>query len=297
MIAKTLLRAAFATLVLAAINPASAAITCNAQFGSAGNVQWRNGEDYDPLHPATLTHDETFTATSNANPADCQFMIVVTAVGGGNLLSATSTTGDTLQIDIGAPGGPGMPPSSGIAASAPVGFTIPLNQFVRAGDYKADFDVSIYDITGGGSTLVRQKTFRIRVGVEARTEISFSSGDWTDNTKTLTFADMRKGSAVSTPVFVRANTGYELTLQSKNGGALKNMTSGSTTILMEYKTTLDDVPITLGNDGAGGTSTPFANTGTSFAPQQHDLTFTLDSPRAIAGQYRDEVTIIVQSLQ
>jgi spore coat protein U-like protein len=201
---------------------------------------------------------------------------------------------DVLNITFG---------SGANTATATYYFYIPPLQVASPGTYQALMQFSLYQGTVISNTLAQTAEVVHQAVVAADTELSFVAAgqpfDPTRQSTSLDFGVLNTGGTglrqVNGNLQVRTNTGYLVSLQSQNKGALRLTTPGDSSAI-KYTLTINGltpdlswgipVPVAfgLGKTPANGISLPLT---ISIDPSQADVA------QASAGTYSDVVTVLV----
>jgi spore coat protein U-like protein len=171
---------------------------------------------------------------------------------------------------------------------------LPPGQLSGAGTYSESVRVSLYEGTPESARprLVSSAivNFNARVLATARAKIDGGGGLFPlQGSRTmLDFGELSAGSTRNFDLVVEANAGYRITLQSMNGGVMKNERERLATPV-HYTLTIDGVAVQL-----GATAELFASG--SGGAQRHRGTVTLGLvEKLIAGTYRDEILVTISA--
>jgi len=171
---------------------------------------------------------------------------------------------------------------------------LPPGQLSGAGIYSESVRVSLYE---GSPESARPRlvsssivNFNARVLATVRAKIDAGSGlsPLQGSRTMLDFGEISAGSTRNFDLVVEANAGYRITLQSLNGGTMKNERERLATPV-QYTLTVDGAAVPLG-------ATAELQATSSGGIQRHRGTVTLGLvEKLIAGTYRDEILLTISA--
>jgi len=171
---------------------------------------------------------------------------------------------------------------------------IPSGQLLGAGTYTESVRVSLYE---GSPESARPRlvssdivNFNARVLATARARIDGGGGlsPLQGSRTMLDFGELSDGSTRNFDLIVEANAGYRITLQSMNGGTMRNDRERLATPV-QYTLTIDGAAVQLGS------AAELNATGNGGA-QRHRGAVTLGLvEKLIAGTYRDEILVTISA--
>lgn len=174
---------------------------------------------------------------------------------------------------------------------------VPPGQIKPSGRYNDAIKVTLYSGTPNDFVQKDSRTVTFSIMVDEVAEMSLakagSSFDPGRKSQAMDFGPLEKGKAKGFDLRVRSNVGYHVTLESENGGVLKNIDP-------QYKDTIqyvlktDGKPVSLGS----GRQTPISKNNRLTDPNgdRHEILVTVgDTSKVTAGTYRDNVLITVIS--
>ncbi len=176
-------------------------------------------------------------------------------------------------------------------------FDIPVQQIVAAGSYSDTVQFKLYQGDINGNTLAQMVNVTHSASVPSVAELSLvatgGAFDVTSVSRALNFGTLSQGQTLATDLLVRGNNGFDVTMQSLNGG------------VMALSPALDTstVPYTLTVNGAGaslagaGTTVATVGSATTLSGNRFPIQVTIGaiSGGASAGTYTDSITVTVTS--
>ncbi|WP_455382921.1 spore coat protein U domain-containing protein [Salinispira pacifica] len=178
------------------------------------------------------------------------------------------------------------------------GFTaaIPGGQLPNAGTYTDSVTMTIYAGTLTGThTSNATQAVGVTITVPAIVNLSLvpTGGSFNPGATSavMDFGLLGQGQTRSTDLLVRSNASYSVSLQSLNGGVMKNSIAGDTSTV-PYSLSFAGAPVAL---PAGSASTVVSSAApTSAGGTRYPIQVTIgDFGMATAGAYQDSITITV----
>jgi spore coat protein U-like protein len=173
---------------------------------------------------------------------------------------------------------------------------LPAGQALPPGRYTDALRVNLYKGTPEKHELSDSKSLAISIPVEATTELSLGPAgagfDAKSTFRALNFGQVVRGKALDVDLRVRSNAGYSITIESENGGHMKNvdMQEGS---ILPYELRVGGKSIAI---KAPHISKVKQKRQGDTNGDRHPLQFSIgDTAGATAGTYRDNITITVTS--
>lgn len=160
------------------------------------------------------------------------------------------------------------------------------------GRYAESLRVNLYKGTPGKHVLSDSKSILVSIPVAPVTELSVGSALETRATgHKLDLGRLSKGKGATVDVSVRSNSGYAISVESENGGCLKNLDPSDNRTL-PYQLHIGNQRLDLRAAGGKLKRSRSANA----SGEIHALRFTIDDLSGVtAGTYRDNVIISVKS--
>jgi len=294
---------------MAAALPSTIAWACALAMTVPGSVSVADIGGYDPLGPGRGLTAVPIQVVSTSGT--CQFFITAseTSVGsgtrqlegpGGSLRYQLYTTAipDTVWREI-----PIATPSETLRNIVnsqnqfqTVNFWtyIPSGQFLGAGTYSESLRVSLYEGSPESahprlvSSAIVNFNARVLATVRARIDGGGGLSPLQGSRTMLDFGELSAGSSRNFDLVVEANAGYRITLQSMNGGVMRNERE-RLAIPVQYTLTIDGAAVQL------GAVAELHATGSGGA-QRHRGTVTLGLvEKLLAGTYRDEILVTISA--
>ena len=167
------------------------------------------------------------------------------------------------------------------------GIEVPIEQHVGTGRYEDELVVSIYDFTSGTLQLVSSRSFQVTTQVPASVSASFgANADAGLTSTTLEFGRLQQNKTRSVEFAVNANTPYDISFESENGGALKHFASEAE---ITYALKMDGTLIPRSAIESGDAVIQ----GSTNSVHGLDIEILDDVRQAVAGRYEDRLTIII----
>lgn len=174
----------------------------------------------------------------------------------------------------------------------------PAGQIRPAGRYTDVLRVNLYKGTLEKHVLSDAKSVVVSIPVEPVTELSLAPSGAAFDTKAalhkLDFGRLARGKSLGLDLRVRSNSGYAITIESENGGRLKNIDrQDASTLPYELRVGGKQTDVRGSQVKLLKSAGPVDASG-----DRHDLQFSIGDLRgATAGTYRDNITITVSSEQ
>ncbi|SHF15274.1 hypothetical protein SAMN02745148_01937 [Modicisalibacter ilicicola DSM 19980] len=184
--------------------------------------------------------------------------------------------------------------ASGDDSRFPVSVVIPAGQPARAGAYSDR--VSVQLMNGSRVIDTHELTLKSDVRPQARIRISgssttgFSSADGAG----LDFGSLTSGEEKSAYLFVQSNSAYALQLTSENRGRLRHVHGSASNAYIAYRAWLDDKLLDLRR---AETYRPSPGRALDATTPYRLRVRIGDVSRAIAGRYRDTISVDVLLLE
>lgn len=174
---------------------------------------------------------------------------------------------------------------------------IPSGQIKPAGLYTGALKVTAYEGTPASFAPHDTRTITVSVPVAEVTELSLISpgSSFNPNAKgqLLQFDTLAPGKMRDLDMRIRSNAGYRVSLQSENGGVMKNLAPGINTTI-PY--TVQAAGQTLNLGASAVQILRAANRLTTLQGDRHSMSVTIgEISGATAGSYRDVITVTVIS--
>lgn len=174
---------------------------------------------------------------------------------------------------------------------------VPPQQIKPSGRFTDVLRITLYSGTPDSFVQEDARTVTFSIMVDEVAEMSLvkagSSFDPGGTSQTMDFGRLSEGKAKGFDLRVRSNVGYHVTLESENGGFLKNIDP-------QYNDTIPYVletggqPVVLGSGRQ--TAISRGNRLTDANGDRHEVRITMgDTSKVTAGTYRDHVLITVVS--
>ena len=301
-------------LLVATLVAGEALAACNLTVSSIASTVWTGGrgrgyEVYDSLRRTQLVG---FRLTSNK---DCPFYLTIAPTvtpgdGSGDLSGPGGTLGYELYRD--ASGSVRLKPVgtatesevySGIVQKGGSGLALqfvlvlPPEQVVAPGTYIGEIEFVAYEGTFGAGVVRDRRKVAVTASVPSVVEISFTGGgsfDPTYNTYALNFGNLKTGDRRTVGLKARGNGGYRLRLGSQNGGRLRHVDPGDSSVAA-YGLTVDGATVDL----TGGPADVATNSDLVPATGDlHLLEFSVGNlAGASSGDYKDVIDVTVLTLR
>lgn len=176
--------------------------------------------------------------------------------------------------------------------SRPYFVAVPAGQGAAPGVYRDTLTLSVYQQNGRADLRIESVSVALRITVPAAVEASLSTGHGRSPlgqaSHTLDLGPLRTGLSRRFDLFVRANTGYTLTLSSGNGGALEGL-KGREKSRIPYRLSADGRALDLKRTAHLARA---AKTGR----EQHGFEVTVGSiERALSGDYQDTLRLTISA--
>jgi Spore Coat Protein U domain len=305
---------AIAALALAALSNAGPLVSsaaaddgCDLRIDDLGNLQWEGGRGagYDVYDPALYRETVEFEIRADGL---CLFAVGVTAKSGTTERSLRSGSGLRYQLytdyslatplqDV-----PGAAPNElllGIIGSdrrrhLRFYFSIPPLQVAAPGTYRDEIEVRLYEIRLGPLKLADTRKRTVEARVPTAVDLTFGGGfDGGGTGTSLDFGTVQRFDTRDLYFRARSNAGYRLRIASQNGGVMRYVEPGESSVL-PYTLTIDGAAVGL----AGGKAAELPGPADPTAPSgiTHRLVVRIEDFRdAVAGDYRDVLTLTVEA--
>jgi spore coat protein U-like protein len=175
---------------------------------------------------------------------------------------------------------------------------VPAGQIRPAGRYTDALRVNLYKGTPDKHVLSDSKSVVVSIPVEPVTELSLAQSGAAFDAKAalhkLDFGRLTRSKSLGLDLRVRSNSGYSITIESENGGRLKNLDERDTSTL-PY-----ELRIGGKQTDVQGAQVKLMKSARQLdaSGDRHDLQFSIGDLRGVtAGTYRDTITITVSSEQ
>ena len=253
-------------------------------------------------------HSETAEVTIERKSGSCAFVVGFSA-GSGSFAQRKLTSGATalnyqLFKDAGGrrvlkdvPSASSEEVFSGVLAAGQDSvtfqfvFIVPLLQVVPPGDYIDNVMVRVYEGSVQSAQLRDQEQLTLRAHVPTVAEFTMGDSVTFETIQSdvcVDFGELTTGETKDLKLRARSNSGYRITMQSQNGGALVNADprEGSR---IAYGVEVDCQTTTLGY----GLATVIQQAGlTTAAGREHTLLFRIGTVEgAASGTYRDVIVV------
>jgi hypothetical protein len=286
---------------------------CTLSISEVTSTGWSGADSrgYDVFEQRANYQLVTFRVRSDDDP--CPFFVTVAPASGAGDEGQLLGPGQPLPFRVYRDAGGSRPlkplqlagPGEVLLGTAPTGpagtvfefaYGIPPQRIVAPGDYLGEIEIAAYEGDLQSAVLRDRRRVQVSALVPAESQVWFSerpSFDPTRPNETVRFEQLRGGDERSAAMRVRANAGYEILLQSANGGVLRN-SDPSDTSTIPYTLTVDGAPVALPKGGA-----VLALVGSGATPAIGDLRqlrFTIGNVGLpTAGDYEDTITVTVLS--
>ena len=162
-------------------------------------------------------------------------------------------------------------------------------QRVDAGDYLGELIVSIEDASEGMNELVGQTSLNVEATVPAFVNASIGDNPLAGKTNSkIDFGQFKRWQKEALRFSIDANTGYSISMESLNDGAMKHHVSDAE---IAYQIRLDGRRIS--RDAL--TNADSVLNGFGFNIHDFEVEITSNINRAVAGYYSDQVTIVISA--
>jgi len=174
---------------------------------------------------------------------------------------------------------------------------VPPQQVKPSGFYTQQIKITLYQGTRDKFVEKDAKTVSFSIRVDSVAEISLgepgASFDAKAKSHRLDFSDMAKNKAKAMDMRVRSNAGYHITMESENGGMMKNLDPRHPATI-SYTLQINSSPVSLGRTAQ--TVLARASRLTDRNGDRHELVVTIgQADSAPAGNYQDILAITIVS--
>jgi hypothetical protein len=305
---------AWVGMAAAATALAGPGFACTLSISDVTPTGWTgNSSGYDVFDQRPSFQLVTFRVRSDDEP--CPFFVTVGPASGGDDEGALVGPGQTLPfrvyrdasgsrplkpLQLAGPGEvlPGTAPTGPAGTVFEFAYGILPQRIVGPGDYLGEIEIAAYEGNLQSAILRDSRRVQVSAQVPAVSQVWFSerpSFDPTRPSETVRFEQVQRGDERPVAMRVRANAGYEILLQSANGGVMRNVDPSDTSTI-PYTLTVDGVAVALPKGAAvlalGGSGA------TSPVGDLRQLRFTIGNVGLTpAGDYEDTITFTVISTQ
>jgi spore coat protein U-like protein len=311
-------RSVFAALLGVALAivaaPAAEARNCDFQLQNIGDVTWRGGSNagYEVYDPRQYTLAVDFSV--KVRKSGCAFFVTATSASSSNSTDRALVGSlqklpyqiyrdgslTTVLKDVPQAGPNDVLPGPVSKADETYSFrfvlAIPALQVVIPDTYRDTIAIRVYEGTVADASLEAQAQIQFTAAAPSTVDFSFNNDTSFSGpkTSTLDLGDLSTGTTGSMTVRARGNGGFWFSMQSQNGGVLRNA-SGMNNDAISYVMKMNNIAVPLGSGPANflGALLPTSPQGISY---KLDVTVG-DTSSASAGTYSDVVQITVTSLR